>query len=158
MNSKVLVIGDSHVRRMAAPSVVVDFFGVPGLNAYDRSNYLDILCDYSTIVFEFGGNDISQHPRRLLDPVESIGDTRVIIKDAMDWCRETGRRGFLMPIITRESASTAIHMLNCHLRKSFRQFMMPELPEVLLSNDNVHVTVESYNILREYVEQYAANL
>ena len=36
--------------------------------------------------------------------------------------------------------------------------MMPELPEVLLSNDNVHVSVESYNILREYVEQNAANL
>ena len=36
--------------------------------------------------------------------------------------------------------------------------MLPELPEVLLSNDNVHVTVESYNFLREYVEQYAANL
>ena len=119
---------------------------------------MDILCDYSTFVFEFGGNDISQHPRRLLDPVESIGDTRVIFKDAMDWCREIGRRGFLMPIITRETASTAIHMLNCRLRKSFRQFMLPELPEVLLSNDNVHVTVESYNFLREYVEQYAANL
>ena len=46
MISKVLVFGDSHVRLMAAPNVVVDFFGVPGLNAYELLGHFVRLLDF----------------------------------------------------------------------------------------------------------------
>ena len=156
MASSVIVFGDSHVNRMAGASTVVDFYGVGGLNAFQWPNYLDVLSDYGFIIFQFGGNDVSEHPRRIHDPIESIGDTLKVIKEAMDWCRDTRRIGCIMPIISRSSAATAIHMLNSRLRKTFRNRMMPDLPEVELSADNVHVTDESYILLRSFVEQFAA--
>ena len=139
VTKKLMVFGDSHVKKMSDRSNYVDFFGVPGLNATSWSKYLNILEQYKIIVFQMGGNDLSIHPKRVKDPVESIGDTRKVLKEVMDWCKETGRIGLIMRIISRKSDETAISMLNKRLKRTFKHFILPDLPPSNLASDNVHL-------------------
>ena len=73
----------------------------------------------------------------------------------MDWCKETGRIGLIMPIISRKSADTAISMLNNRLKRTFKHFMLPDLPPMSLANDNVHLTAGGYDTLGKFVETFA---
>ena len=99
VTNKLLVFGDSHVKKMSDRSNYVDFFGVPGQKATSWSKYMSVLEQYKVIVFQMGGNDLSIHPKRVTDPIESIGDTRKVLKEVMDWCKETGRIGLFGRIL-----------------------------------------------------------
>ena len=131
-----------------------DFFGVPGLNATSRPKYMNVLEQYKLIVFQMCGKDVSTHPKRVTDPFESIRDTRKVLKEVMDWCKETGRIGFVFHLKSRRSAETAISMLIKRLRKTFKHFNLPDLPPSKLANDNVHLTAGGYQNVGMFVEKF----
>ena len=60
-----------------------------------------------------------------------------------------------MPIISRKSAETAISMLNRRLKRTFKHFILPDLPSSKLANDNVHLTAGGYDTFGKLVEKFA---
>ena len=158
MNSKVLVFGDSHVKKMSRYSDCLDFFGVSGMNASSWVRYKDVLQKYQTVILQVGGNDVSQHPRRKDDPIEHIAETKQVLKQCIDWCKENGRKTYIMTIINRKSAKAGIDLLNGRMKKTFKNYAIADLPDTELSQDNVHLTPDGYVKLAHYLEEFVRKL
>ena len=155
MPSKVLLFGDSHVKRMLRESEFIEFFGVPGMNASSWRRHVEILKLYKVVILQVGGNDVSQHPRKKSAPVETIRDTKKELKALLDWCKKNSIVGYIMTVINRESSKAAIDLLNGRIKKTFRKYAVYDLPATKLASDKVHLTADSYERLVDSLEKVA---
>ena len=128
------------------------------MNASSWKRHIDVLQKYDVIILQVGGNDVSQHPRRKTAPVESIGDTKKVLKELLDWVKENEKVGYIMPIINRDCSWVAIEMLNSRIEKTFKQYALKELPITNLSSDRVHLTPDGYSQPSDYLINFAKSL
>ena len=99
-----------------------------------------VLQKYNLIILQVGRKDVSQHPIKKTAPVESIGDTNNFLKELLDWCKENGKFGYIMPTINRDCSWVAIKILNSQIEETFKKYALKALPKTNLPSDRVHLT------------------
>ena len=161
---EVLVIGDSHVKKMGDSMRAgqnFKFSGVGGAQAHDWSRHFRDILEQSSaevVIVQLGGNDVSQHPKKQYNDQLPIGNTAQALLELMKFGKTLGKDILLMEVISRRNEKVhaeAISMLNKRLREQRKNYYIPiVLDDWFFAKDNVLLTPGCYDDVVECINDF----
>ena len=152
MDNTVLILGDSHLKRMGENFRFPDWFDVVGISGGKVQiweNFKDESRSNHILVIVAGGNNVTAKPWYPLQSKESLKTTMESFVELRNFCNFASTSLIICEVFNRksslESAFDPIRKLNGRLQNktlkpNYRKFSF----HPILSNDDVHLTSESY--------------
>ena len=152
MENSVLILGDSHLKRMAQnfefpPAFTV--IGVSGAKVQMWEEFKDEIRGHHILVVVLGGNNVTAKPSDPQQNKESLSQTMTSFDELRNFCNFASTSLIICQVFNRKCSMKSnfdpIEKLNGRLRNkklkpNFRSFNF----DPVLSEDGVHLTPESY--------------